>query len=260
MNRVAFSIFGINIYFYSLCILCGIILAYFVITKEAKRQGIRKDKIVDLMFYCIIFGIIGARIYYCIFNFDYYINNITEVFAIWNGGLAIHGGIIAGLLTAFIFCKKKNLNFLQIVDIAVPGVILAQSFGRWGNFFNGEAHGAVTTLETLRSLKVPEFIINGMKIDDVYYYPTFYFESIWCIIGFIIMVILRKNKKIKTGFITGFYFIWYGIGRFFIESSRTDSLMLFNIKVAQLVSIIGIIVGIILIIYSFKSKKDIKEE
>ena len=149
---------------------------------------------------------------------------------------------------------------MQIVDIAVPGVILAQSFGRWGNFFNGEAHGAVTTLETLRSLKIPEFIINGMKIDDVYYYPTFYFESIWCIIGFIIMVILRKNKKIKTGFITGFYFIWYGIGRFFIESSRTDSLMLFNIKVAQLVSIIVIIVGIIFIIYSFKSKKDIKEE
>lgn len=260
MNRIAFSIFGLDIYYYSLCILCGIICAYFIITKEAKRQGIRHDRIVDLIFYCIIFGIIGARIYYCIFNFNYYINNPTQIFAIWNGGLAIHGGIIIGLLTAFIFCKKKKLSFFKIVDICVPGVIMAQAIGRWGNFFNGEAHGAITSIETLKSLKVPDFIINGMNIDGVYYYPTFYFESIWCIIGFIIMIILRKNNKIKTGFITGFYFIWYGIGRFFIESSRTDSLMLYNIKVAQLVSIIGIIVGIILIIYSFKNKNDLKEE
>ena len=260
MNPILLSFGPIQIHWYSFFIALGLLIGGYMVLKETKKHGILEDNMIDFFFVLLPISFVGARLYFVVFHLDYYLTYPIDIIKVWEGGLAIHGGIIVGLLTAFIFCKKKNLNFLQIVDIAVPGVILAQSFGRWGNFFNGEAHGAVTTLETLRSLKIPEFIINGMKIDDVYYYPTFYFESIWCIIGFIIMVILRKNKKIKTGFITGFYFIWYGIGRFFIESSRTDSLMLFNIKVAQLVSIIGIIVGIIFIIYSFKSKKDIKEE
>ena len=260
MNPILLSFGPIQIHWYSFFMALGLLIGGYMVLKETKKHGILEDNMIDFFFVLLPISFVGARLYFVVFHLDYYLTYPIDIIKVWEGGLAIHGGIIVGLLTAFIFCKKKNLNFLQIVDIAVPGVILAQSFGRWGNFYNGEAHGAVTTLETLRSLKIPEFIINGMKIDDVYYYPTFYFESIWCIIGFIIMVILRKNKKIKTGFITGFYFIWYGIGRFFIESSRTDSLMLFNIKVAQLVSIIGIIVGIIFIIYSFKSKKDIKEE
>lgn len=250
MNRVAFTIFNINIYWYSLCILLGVIIAYFLITKEAKKHNINKETISDLIFYTLILGIIGARIYYIIFNLDYYISNPGEILKVWNGGLAIHGGIIFGIIFVYFFCKKKKLEFFKITDICAPALILAQGIGRWGNFFNSEAHGGITTLETLKNMHIPKFIIEGMYIDGNYYYPTFLFESIWCIIGFIIIMIIRKRKNIKLGVQTGFYFIWYSIGRFFIESLRTDSLMLFNLKMAQVVSIVGIIIGIILIIYS----------
>lgn len=259
MNRVAFNIFGFNIYYYSLCILLGIIVAYFVIMIEAKKLNIKKENIIDLIFYTIIVGIIGARLYYVIFNFDYYINNISEILAIWNGGLAIHGGIIFGLIFVYFFTRNKKISFLRTIDLVVPGVIIGQCFGRWGNFFNGEAHGGIVTLSKLQNAHIPKFIIDGMNINGIYYFPTFYYESIWCLIGFIIMLILRKNKKIGIGFLSGFYFIWYGIGRFIIESFRTDSLMLFNLKAAQIVSIIGIILGIILIILSFKKEKYNKE-
>lgn len=260
MNRVAFSIFGIDIYFYSICILLGIILAYLVISLEGKKHKINRDIITDMMFYTILIGIIGARIYYVIFNMDYYLNNIGEIFAIWNGGLAIHGGIISGLIFVYFYTKRKNINFLKLLDIITSGVIIAQSFGRWGNFFNGEAHGGIATLNTLTNMHIPKFIIDGMNIDGLYYYPTFYFESIWCLVGFIIMLIIRKSKKIGLGTISGFYFIWYGIGRFFIEALRTDSLMLFNLKVAQIVSILSIILGIILIILSRNKEKYNKGE
>lgn len=255
MNRVAFTFLNFNIYWYSLCILFGILIAYFIITKEAKKHNINHDLMVDIIFYTIIVGIIGARGYYLIFNMNYYINNLSQVFAIWNGGLAIHGGIIAGLIFVYFYTKNKNIGFLKLLDIVTPGVIIAQAFGRWGNFFNGEAHGGITTLETLKNLCIPDFVINGMYINENYYYPTFYFESIWCVIGFLIMIIIRNRKNIRIGFISGFYFIWYGVGRFFIESLRTDSLMFFNIKAAQIVSILSIILGIILIIKSKNNEK-----
>lgn len=254
MNRVAFTIFNINIYWYSLCILLGIIIAYFLITKEAKKHNINKDTILDLIFYTLIIGVIGARLYYVIFNLDYYISNPDEILKVWNGGLAIHGGIIFGIIFVYFFSKKKNLQFFKITDICASALILAQGIGRWGNFFNGEAHGGVTTLETLKNMHIPDFIIEGMHIDGNYYYPTFLFESIWCIIGFVILMTIRKRKNIKSGEQTGFYFIWYSVGRFFIEALRTDSLMIFSLKMAQMVSIVGIILGIILIIYSKKNE------
>lgn len=254
MNRVAFTIFNINIYWYSICILLGVVIAYFLITNEAKKHNINKDTISDLIFYTLIVGIIGARLYYVIFNLDYYISNPGEIVKIWNGGLAIHGGIIFGIIFVYLFCKKKKLEFFKITDICAPALILAQSIGRWGNFFNGEAHGGMTTLETLKNIHIPNFIIEGMYIDRNYYYPTFLFESIWCIVGFIILMIIRRRKNIKLGVQTGLYFIWYSIGRFFIEALRTDSLMIFNLKMAQIVSVVGIIIGIILIIYSRKKQ------
>ena len=259
MNRVAFSIFGLNIYYYSLFILLGVIIGYILITREAKKLGYDKKVISDFIFYTLLIGIVGVRLYYVVFNLDYYLSNPVDILKIYNGGLAIHGGVIFGLVFAFFYCKKKELNFLRILDICAPAVILAQGIGRWGNFFNGEAHGGITTLEKLKELFVPDFVIEGMKIDGVYYYPTFYFESILCIIGFIIIMLLRRYKNIKVGCQIGFYFIWYGIVRFFIESFRTDSLMLFNLKMAQIVSIIGIIIGIVLIILSRNKEKYYKE-
>ena len=254
MNRVAFNIFGFNVYYYSLCILLGVIVAYILITREGKKQGLPKEFISDLIFYTLIIGILGARVYYCIFNLDYYLANPSEILKIYNGGLAIHGGVIAGLIFVYFYTKKKNVSFIKILDIVAPAVIIAQSFGRWGNFFNQEAHGGITTYQNLKNMHIPEFIINGMHIEGKYYYPTFFFESIWCLMGFIILMIARKNKNLRKGFQIGFYFIWYGIGRFFIEALRTDSLMFFNLKIAQIVSLIGIIIGIIIIVTNRNKK------
>lgn len=254
MNRVAFNIFGFNVYYYSLCILLGVIVAYILITREGKKQGLTKEFTSDLIFYTLIIGILGARVYYCVFNLDYYLANPSEILKIYNGGLAIHGGVIAGLIFVYLYTKKKNVSFIKILDIVAPAVIIAQSFGRWGNFFNQEAHGGITTYQNLKNMHIPEFIINGMHIDGKYYYPTFFFESIWCLIGFIILMIARKNKNLRKGFQIGFYFIWYGIGRFFIEALRTDSLMFFGLKIAQIVSLIGIIIGIIIIVTNRNKK------
>lgn len=254
MNRVAFNIFGFNVYYYSLCILLGVIVAYILITREGKKQGLPKEFISDLIFYTLIIGILGARVYYCVFNLDYYLANPSEILKIYNGGLAIHGGVIAGLIFVYFYTKKKNVSFIKILDIVAPAVIIAQSFGRWGNFFNQEAHGGITTYQNLKNMHIPEFIINGMHIEGKYYYPTFFFESIWCLIGFMILMIARRNKNLRKGFQIGFYFIWYGIGRFFIEAFRTDSLMLFGLKIAQIVSLIGIIIGIIIIVTNRNKK------
>jgi len=254
MNRVAFNIFGFNVYYYSLCILLGVIVAYILITREGKKQGLTKEFTSDLIFYTLIIGILGARVYYCVFNLDYYLANPSEILKIYNGGLAIHGGVIAGLIFVYFYTKKKNVSFIKILDIVAPAVIIAQSFGRWGNFFNQEAHGGITTYQNLKNMHIPEFIINGMHIEGKYYYPTFFFESIWCLIGFIILMIARKNKNLRKGFQIGFYFIWYGIGRFFIEALRTDSLMFFGLKIAQIVSLIGIIIGIIIIVTNRNKK------
>jgi len=254
MNRVAFNIFGFNVYYYSLCILLGVIVAYILITREGKKQGLPKEFISDLIFYTLIIGILGARVYYCVFNLDYYLANPSEILKIYNGGLAIHGGVIAGLIFVYFYTKKKNVSFIKILDIVAPAVIIAQSFGRWGNFFNQEAHGGITTYQNLKNMHIPEFIINGMHIEGKYYYPTFFFESIWCLIGFIILMIAKRNKNLRKGFQIGFYFIWYGIGRFFIEAFRTDSLMFFGLKIAQIVSLIGIIIGIIIIVTNRNKK------
>ena len=259
MNRVAFSIFNLNIYWYSICILMGVIIAYILIMNETKKHHINKNIMSDLIFYTLIVAILGARIYYVIFNLDYYLNNPSEILKIYNGGLAIHGGIIFGLVFSYIYTKRKKINYLRFMDICAPALIIAQSIGRWGNFFNQEAYGSEVTLSVLQNMHIPNFIINNMYIDGTYYYPTFLFESIWCFVGFIIILLIRKNKNVKLGVQSGFYFIYYSIGRFFIEALRTDSLMLFNLKIAQLVSLIGIIMGIILIVISRKKELYYKE-
>ena len=260
MSRIAFSIFGFNIYWYSLCILIGMIIAYALISKEAKKHKINQDILSDLIFYTIIVGLVGARLYYVIFNLDYYLSNPLEIFEVWNGGLAIHGGLIFGIIFIYIYSKKKNINFLRLLDIMAPAVLVAQALGRWGNFFNKEAHGGITTLETLKNMHIPNFIIEGMYINGSYYYPTFLFESIGCIIGAIIIILIRKRKNIKLGVAASIYLIWYGILRFFIETLRTDSLMIFGFKAAQIISLISIIIGIIIIIISRKNKTYIKGE
>lgn len=251
MNPEIFSVGIFSIRWYSVMILIGIIVAFFVAYFEQKRKCFPKDFVIDLGFYLILFGLLGARIYYVLFNLDYYLSNLSQIIAVWNGGLAIHGGIIAGAITLIIFCLKRKVNIVETMDLVTPSLIIAQGIGRWGNFFNGEAHGPLTTLEYLNRLYIPNFIIKGMKINGNYYIPTFYYEFLWCVLGFLIMMILRHAlKKYIKGMLTGFYLLWYGIGRLIIEIFRTDSLMLGNIKIAQLVSIIFIISGFIVFVSS----------
>ena len=249
MNPVLINIFGLEIKWYSFLILIGIIIGFLLVIKEAKRFKILKDTIFDMAFYAIIFGIIGARLYYVLFNISYYRYNLIEILEIWNGGLAIHGGLIAGALTIYLYAKKHKLNFLKLLDITVPSVILAQAIGRWGNFFNSEAHGFATTLSELKRLHIPKFIINGMHIGGVYYLPTFYFEFLWCLLGFIIIIIVRRLKYVKIGETTCIYAMWYSFGRFFIEVWRTDSLMLGGFKVAQIVSVAAFVGALIIFMY-----------
>lgn len=254
MNPILLEIGNIKIYYYSIMILTGVILGSILVMRESKKFNVSKTIISDMLFYTMIFGIIGARIYYVLFNLDYYSKNILDILKVWEGGLAIHGGIIAGSAYILYYTKKNNINTLKMFDICAPGVILGQALGRWGNFFNGEAHGPITTLKHLKDMHIPDFIIKGMKINGNYYIPTFLYESIWCILGLILILIIRKIKKIKNGQITAFYLIWYGIGRFIIEALRTDSLMLNVLKQAQIISIIMIITGIIILILGRKNE------
>lgn len=255
MNDVMFNLGIFQIKWYSFFIFLAMLTACLIIFKESKKKNVPDNYLTNLIFYGLIIGILGARLYYVIFNLDYYLNNPSQIFAIWNGGLAIHGGLISALIFLIIYSRKNKINILQMLDIMVVGVIIAQAIGRWGNFFNQEAYGNIISLRALKNMHLPKFIIDGMYISGFYREPTFLYESICSLIGFILLLILRATKKLKTGQLTAIYLIWYGIVRFGIETLRSDSLMLGQIKVAQLVSLLFVISGIALFIYSYKKKK-----
>lgn len=256
MNPVMFNIGSFSVYWYSFFILLGFSLGFILAKKEIKRhKDIPNNFLYDYFFYLIPIVIVGARLYYVLFEFNYYKNNILEIFQVWNGGLAIHGGVIAGIIYTCIYTKKHKVNTYRFIDIAAPSLVLGQAIGRWGNFFNQEAYGPVVSLGFLKSIHLPKFVIDGMYINGVYHHPTFLYESITCLICFFILIVLRKYyKKLKLGLLCGIYFVIYGVERFFVESLRQDSLMLGSIKVAQLISIIMILVGIVFITMSFIKK------
>ena len=259
MNRVAIDLGFIEIYWYSITMFLGVLAGIIVAYIEIKRKKIDTNKFSNMAFYAVLFGFIGARIYYCLFNLDYYLSNPLEIIMVWHGGLAIHGGIIGAIIAILVYCKKNKLNFIEMLDICAPALIIGQVIGRWGNFFNSEAHGGIVTKSFLESLHLPKFIIDGMYINGNYYHPTFLYESLLNLICFIVLMILRKNKDIKIGVITGIYLIWYGIVRIFIEELRTDALMLGSLKMAQIISFVLIIVGLVLIISSSNRDKYNKE-
>ena len=242
MNPVAFRIFGIDVMWYGVIISTGVLLGVLMALKEAKRTGFKEDNLLDFLLYAIPAGIVGARAYYVIFSWDYYSQNLSQIINIRNGGLAIHGAIIAGVVTGIIFCKKRKINFLELIDLVIPSLILGQAIGRWGNYVNQEAYGGPTDLPW-------GIIVNGQKV-----HPTFFYESIINICVFIFLIWFRKNKKATHGQIFGLYLILYSAGRFFVEGLRTDSLMFFGMRVAQLISIASIILGAALLLYLKKKK------
>lgn len=252
MNPILLNIGPIQIYWYSFLLFIGFSSGALLTYKEAIKQGLEKDKILDLFFYIVVFSLLGARIYYVLFNLNEYMLNPIDVLKVWEGGMAIHGGIIGGIITIYYFSKKNNLNPIKVTDMFAISLALGQAIGRWGNFMNGEAHGPITTLSHLKDMHIPDFIIKGMYIDGKYYIPTFLYESLSCLLLALILYIIRKNKNNKIGYLTGLYLIFYSVERFVIEGLRTDSLMLFNIKVAQLISIIMILIGAIIIVKANK--------
>lgn len=242
MNPVAFTIFGIDVMWYGVLISTGVLIGVLIALREAKRTGFKEDDLIDFLLYAMPIGIIGARAHYVIFSWDYYSQNSSQIINIRNGGLAIHGAVIAGIITGIVFCKKRKINVLQLLDLIMPSLILGQAIGRWGNFINQEAHGGPTDLPW-------GIIVDGQKV-----HPAFLYESIIDFCVFLFLIWFRKNKKASHGQILGLYLVLYSVGRFFIEGLRTDSLMFAGMRVAQLISIASIVIGAGLLIY-VKNKK-----
>lgn len=262
MNKYLINLGFINITWYAFFIVLSILLGSTLLFKNKKlKQFLTYKDIEDYLFYLIIFSIIGARTWYVLFSYDYYISNPLDIVAIWKGGLAIHGGLVGGLLYNIYYAQKKQLNIFLLTDALILPLLLGQTLGRWGNFINQEAYGPATTFGFLKNtLHLPDFIVNQMNISGVYYHPTFLYESIWNLFGFfIVLLILNPLFKNKYGYITSFYLIWYGFIRTFIEQLRQDALMFGNIKIAQFTSICMFFTGILIIIFLiYKDRKELK--
>ncbi|HAO6031514.1 prolipoprotein diacylglyceryl transferase [Listeria monocytogenes] len=248
LDPVAIQIGSISVKWYGVIIASAVVIALLLALSEANKRKMDKEFIVDLLIWAIPISIISARIYYVIFEWDFYKNNLGEIVKIWHGGIAIYGALIGAVLTAIIFSRIKKISFWQLADVVAPSLIIAQAIGRWGNFMNQEAHGAETTRSFLESLHLPDFIINQMYIDGAYYQPTFLYESLWNVLGFVILLIIRRTK-IRRGELFLGYVIWYSFGRFFIEGMRTDSLMWGDFRVSQALSLLLIVLSIGIIIY-----------
>lgn len=242
VNNVAFSLFGHNIMWYGIIITFGIILAYFYVCYRAKHnENVKVDDVIDYAIYLVVFGIIGARLYYVFTSFDSFKGkNLGEtlynIIAIWEGGLAIYGGIIAGGIALVIVSKIKKIKVGSALDMIAPAVMLGQLIGRWGNFFNAEAYGEVTDLPWRMGLR------DVSESAATYVHPTFLYESLWNLLGFIIINLLYKRKKFN-GQVFLMYISWYGFGRMFIEGLRTDSLYVGDFRISQLVGFACFFIG-----------------
>jgi len=262
------SIFGFPIAFYGMIIGCGMLLGLLVATKEYVRSGYKADDIQDFALWVIVLGILGARIYYVIFEWDYYSKHLLEIPNIRQGGLAIYGGVLMALFTCIVYTRKKKLDFFPMADAGVLGLILGQAIGRWGNFFNAEAFGGYT--DSLLAMRIKEAIVNPTMINEnvrshillvdgisyIQVHPTFLYESVWNLCVFFFLLRFSKRKKFK-GQVFLLYLGLYGFGRFFIEGLRADSLMLFGtgIAVSQALSLILVLASVILQLIFLKKKR-----
>lgn len=244
-DPIAFTVFGIDIMWYGVLICIGMLLATLISYKRAPRHEIESEKVLDFILICIPLGIIGARAYYVIFNWQSYAGDFHKIINIREGGLAIHGGLLLGLGTAVILCIIWKMRPLNVLDLVIPSVALAQSIGRWGNYFNSEAHGGPTDLPW------------AVNIDGVMCHPTFLYESIWCLFLFILLICIDNRRKFE-GQVFLLYGILYSLERFFVEALRTDSLMIGPFKQAQVLSLTIIIVFSIAYVYLSKRAKKAK--
>ncbi len=247
-TRTTFLQIGsLTIQWYAIFIVSGALLAYYFTKKNLREyKNIDRNDFFDNFFVITLWsGVIGARLWYCVFNnFSYYFSNPINIIRIWDGGLAFHGGFVFGVLCAYLLCKKENVSFIKLSDALVPTVLLAQAIGRWGNFVNKECHGAQVDESYFDGIL--SFLKSGMCINGNYYVPLFFYESLLCFVGFIIINFVLRKTSTKRGELSGAYLIWYGVSRFFIESGRTDSLFIGSLKTAQVTSIVFVVVGLLL--------------
>ncbi len=232
VDPIAFQIGPLAVHWYGIIIGTGVTIAFILGLREGTRRGFNPDLFYDLIIFGVPAGIIGAHLYYVSFEWKNYVSNPIRALYIWEGGLAIHGALIAAILVGILIARHYKVNFWDIADIAAPSVIIAQAIGRWGNFVNQEAYGYETSLPW------------AMYIDGAYRHPTFLYESLWNLLIFGFLLWFRRRKFIKTGEVFFAYLALYSVGRFFIEGLRTDSLMLGPIRVAQLISVALIIVSV----------------
>ncbi|MFQ3544890.1 prolipoprotein diacylglyceryl transferase [Halobacillus rhizosphaerae] len=257
LDRVFLNLGPLNIYWYGVIIATGAFLGLLIATRETERLGLNKDYFIDIVVYGIPISIICARAYYVLFELDRYIGGPWwDVFAIWEGGIAIHGALIGATLTAVIYTRVKKISFWQIVDIAAPSILLGQGIGRWGNFMNQEAHGGPVTEAFYNNFMqyLPDFITQQMCIGGTMYHPTFLYESLWDLLGVVLLLILRHKFNPRRGEVFLSYVIYYSVGRYFIEGMRTDSLYLVgHIRMAQFISIVLVIASLAIIFYRRKT-------
>ncbi len=271
LDPIAFQLGPFTVHWYGIILGMAAVAGLLLATWRAKQIGFNHELLLDFMIFAVPVAIVCARAYYVIFQWDYYSQHPGEIIAVWKGGIAIHGALIGGIVTAILFSHFRKIPFWQLADIVAPGLLLGQAIGRWGNFMNQEAHGGPVSREFLESLNLPGWIIEQMKIEGVYYHPTFLYESLWNILGVILLLWLSQRNP-RRGILFLSYVLWYSVGRFFIEGLRTDSLafdgprwlegllnglwtpmrLLFepgamaygNIRVAQLVSLLLVLLAV----------------
>lgn len=266
LSKVAFTVFGRDIYWYGVLIGTGVFLGILLALNEAKRTGQDPEVYLDFALYGLVFSIIGARLYYVLFSWEYYSENLGKIFAIREGGLAIYGGVIGGVITAWVYCKIKKLNFWQLTDTVAPSLVLGQVLGRWGNFVNREAFGGYTDnlfamryqLSQVRWGDVSDEVLGQLQVIDgieyIQVHPTFLYESMWNLGVFILLLYMSRHRKFY-GQITGLYFLGYGLGRVWIEGLRTDQLTIGGFAVSQMLSAVLIVAATIFLIWKGKQTK-----
>ncbi|BBI31094.1 hypothetical protein KCTCHS21_04930 [Cohnella abietis] len=279
LDPIAFTLGPLTVHWYGIVLGLAALSGLLIAVREGKRFGLSPDFFLDLMLFGVPSSIIAARLYYVAFKWGYYKDHLGEIFQIWNGGIAIYGALIGALVCGFFYIRAKGFDFWRIVDICAPSLLIGQMIGRWGNFINQEAYGGDVDRSFLsNTLHIPSFIVNQMNVNGTYHHPTFLYESLWSLLGLVILFVIRRRKFLREGELFFIYFIWYSIGRFFIEALRTDSLAFKgpawleslvnglwspmttvfeqgylnpaegNIRISQLLALLIIIAGIVLII------------
>lgn len=239
LNPIAIHLGPLEVHWYGVIITTAVFIALWLSLREARRRGLDPDDLYDFLLWALPVALISARLYYVVFQWDYYQQHLNQIIAIWDGGIAIYGSLIGAIIVVVLFTRQRHIPTFLFLDVLAPTVIMAQGIGRWGNFMNQEAFGKITTLAHLKSLHLPTFIITQMNIGGVYRTPTFLFESVWDLLGFVLLMATRHiNGLYRRGEVFFMYVAWYAFGRFFVEGMRTDSLMIGPVRVSQWLSVV----------------------